>query len=427
MTARSGLVVAADVPGALAVVDVGCVPDRHLPAGDVVVASALTVSDGHVDLPPADLVAAALRRRGTPVGVGPVAAADIEAAWLPGAAATRLTALVRVAAGPDCAAARQSALSVLTEWAGAVRPREVVLAGPRSFCAGVERAVGIVERAIERFGRPVYVRRQIVHNAHVVAQLEQAGAVFVQELDEVPSGATVVLSAHGVSPAVRHEAAEREMHVIDATCPLVAKVHNEARRFSRQGRQVVLIGHRGHDEVEGTLGEVPGTALVGSVADVAALGLSPGTPVGLLTQTTLASDEVAPIADAVRRRFPATAEPASSDICFATQNRQEAVRAVAAECDVVLVVGSANSSNSNRLVEVAERAGTPARLVEDRTGLDIGWLRRADRVGVSAGASTPEAVVSDVVGALAGLGPVTVSHRRVVDEDVFFQLPPEVR
>jgi 4-hydroxy-3-methylbut-2-enyl diphosphate reductase len=306
-------------------------------------------------------------------------------------------------------------------------PLQVVLAGPRSFCAGVERAIEIVERALARFGAPVYVRRQIVHNSHVVAGLAQAGAVFVQELDEVPEGATVVLSAHGVTPAVRADATARGLHVIDATCPLVAKVHAEARRFSRQGRHVLLIGHRGHDEVDGTLGEVPGAFLLESEADVDALALDPGAEVGLLTQTTLAPDEVAPIARAVRSRFAGTAAPASSDICFATQNRQEAVRAVAAECDVVLVVGSANSSNSNRLVEVAERAGARAHLVEDAGAVDPRWLDGAERVGVSAGASTPEALVAGVVDRLRRLGPVEVTTRDVIDEDVFFQLPPEVR
>ena len=306
-------------------------------------------------------------------------------------------------------------------------PLQIVLAGPRSFCAGVDRAIEIVERALARFGAPVFVRRQIVHNAHVVAGLERAGAVFVQELDEVPEGATVVLSAHGVTPAVRADAMARGLHVIDATCPLVAKVHAEARRFSRQGRYVLLIGHRGHDEVDGTLGEVPGTFLLESVADVDALPLDAGAEVGLLTQTTLAPDEVGPIAQAVHARFAGTAVPASSDICFATQNRQEAVRAVAAECDVILVVGSANSSNSNRLVEVAERAGARAHLVEDAGAVDPRWLDGAGRVGVSAGASTPEALVAGVVDRLRCLGPVEVTTRDVVDEDVFFQLPPEVR
>ena len=306
-------------------------------------------------------------------------------------------------------------------------PFEVVLAGPRSFCAGVERAIEIVERALARFGTPVYVRRQIVHNSHVVADLERAGAVFVEELDEVPAGATVVLSAHGVSPAVRAEAGERGLHVIDATCPLVAKVHAEARRFARQGRHVLLIGHRGHDEVEGTLGEVPGTFLLESESDVQALPLAADSEVGLLTQTTLSPDEVAPIAAAVHARFAGTAVPASSDICFATHNRQEAVRAVAADCEVVLVVGSTNSSNSNRLVEVAERAGARAHLVEDAGGVDPRWLDHTRRVGVSAGASTPEAVVAGVVERLRDLGAVAVTTRQVVDEDVSFQLPTEVR
>ena len=305
--------------------------------------------------------------------------------------------------------------------------RKLVLAGPRSFCAGVERAIEIVERALERRGAPVYVRRQIVHNAHVVADLESRGAVFVHELDEVPAGSTVVLSAHGVAPAVRQDARDRGLSVIDATCPLVAKVHTEARRFANQGRTVVLIGHAGHDEVEGTLGEVPGTVVVGSVADVAGLDLDPATPVALLNQTTLAPDDVVDVAAAVRARFASVVEPAAGDICYATQNRQDAVRAIAGDVDVVLVVGSANSSNSNRLVEVAERCGVPAHLLEDESGLDPAWLEGTRAVGITAGASTPESLVERVVSAIAGLGPVERSEHPVTEEHVRFPLPHEVR
>jgi 4-hydroxy-3-methylbut-2-enyl diphosphate reductase len=272
------------------------------------------------------------------------------------------------------------------------------------------------------------VRKQIVHNAHVVASLEERGAIFVDDVDDVPRGATVIFSAHGVSPAVRARAAERDLDVVDATCPLVAKVHAEARRFASAGYEIVLVGHEGHEEVDGTFGEAPDQMhVIASPEDVGDLPFADGASVAYLTQTTLALDETATVVDALRDRFPALAGPASSDICFATQNRQDAVRALAADCDLIIVVGSANSSNSRRLVEVAERAGCRALLVEDAGEVPPELLAGARRVGLTAGASAPEALVDDVVSALGGLGGVTVNERAVTTEDVQFKLPPEVR
>jgi 4-hydroxy-3-methylbut-2-enyl diphosphate reductase len=333
----------------------------------------------------------------------------------------------------------------LAAWAAAAGPRQVLLAGPRSFCAGVERAIQIVERALEDqpaagalagapaggpagADAPVYVRKQIVHNTHVVSGLEERGAVFVDELSEVPDGATVVFSAHGVSPAVRAEAGRRGLATIDATCPLVAKVHAEARRFVSDGYLVVLIGHAGHEEVEGTLGEAPGAmTLVQSVADVAALDPADPGKVAYLMQTTLAADEAGEIVDALRERFPGARGPGSDDICYATTNRQLAVRAIAAESDVVLVAGSANSSNSRRLVETAERAGTPAYLIDNTGDIELGWLTGASTVGITAGASAPPEAVSQIVAALGGLGHVEVGERVLTTESIRFSLPKEVR
>jgi 4-hydroxy-3-methylbut-2-enyl diphosphate reductase len=292
----------------------------------------------------------------------------------------------------------------------------------------VVRAIEIVERVLEDRGEPLYVRKQIVHNAHVVADLESRGAIFVDELDDVPPGATVVFSAHGVSPAVRAAAAERKLEVIDATCPLVSKVHAEARRFAQAGFDIVLVGHVGHEEVEGTFGEAPGrTHVIASAGEIDRLEVKDPTRVAYLTQTTLAIDETASVVDALRERFPALAGPASSDICYATQNRQDAVRALATDCDVLLVVGSGNSSNSRRLVEVAERSGRRAALVEDGADIKPELLIGSTRVGLTAGASAPESLVDGVVSALAGLGGVTVSERAVAREDVHFKLPPEAR
>ncbi|MFB9410131.1 4-hydroxy-3-methylbut-2-enyl diphosphate reductase [Dactylosporangium matsuzakiense] len=304
----------------------------------------------------------------------------------------------------------------------------VLLAAPRSFCAGVERAVEIVEKALEQRAHPVYVRKQIVHNSHVVAALEARGAVFVDELDEVPHGATVVFSAHGVSPAVRAEADRRGLAVVDATCPLVTKVHAEARRFAGRGDTVVLVGHAGHEEVEGTLGEAPRrTVLVADVAGVAALEVEDPERVSYLTQTTLAADEVAEVVAALRARFPRLRGPGSDDICYATTNRQEAVKAIARDADVVLVVGSTNSSNSQRLVELARRLGTPAHLIDDVRAVRAEWLAGARVVGLSAGASAPPRLVDEVIEVLRARGPVTVQERAVAAEHLQFALPPAVR
>jgi 4-hydroxy-3-methylbut-2-enyl diphosphate reductase len=319
------------------------------------------------------------------------------------------------------------AAPALEEWAAAVGARTVLLAGPRSFCAGVERAIQTVERALERFGRPVYVRRQIVHNLHVVADLEQRGAIFVHELDEVPEGATVIFSAHGVAPAVRAAAVERELRVVDATCPLVAKVHHEVHRFHTRGYQVVLIGHAGHDETEGTLGEAEGITLIEDLDDIAPLHVEDPSRLAYVTQTTLSPDDVASLVGGLSQRFPAIVGPHAADVCYATQNRQDAVRAIAADCDLVLVIGSANSSNSVRLVEVARRAGCRAELLEDESELRLDWLRGASTIGVTAGASAPPTLVAQVVEALAGLGPLEVEERTVRTERVNFPLPLEVR
>ncbi|MFI5067408.1 MAG: 4-hydroxy-3-methylbut-2-enyl diphosphate reductase, partial [Streptosporangiales bacterium] len=317
---------------------------------------------------------------------------------------------------------------VLARWAGAVAPRQVLLAGPRSFCAGVERAIQIVERVLEQHGAPVYVRKQIVHNSHVVAGLEQRGAIFVDELSEVPDGARVVFSAHGVAPAVRTEADRRGLTAVDATCPLVAKVHAEARRFAADGYLVALIGHAGHEEVEGTLGEVPeSVALVETAADVGRLQPPDPARVAYLMQTTLAEDEAAGIAGALRDRFPGARGPGSDDICYATTNRQHAARAVAADADLVLVAGSANSSNSVRLVETAQRAGSPAHLIDGPSDIELGWLAGVSTIGLTAGASAPPAVVTDLITALGGLGSVEVSERVITTENIRFSLPKEVR
>jgi len=291
-----------------------------------------------------------------------------------------------------------------------------------------------VEQLLDQRGGPVYVRKQIVHNTHVVADLQARGAVFVEELDAVPAGATVVFSAHGVSPAVRTEAAERGLEVIDATCPLVTKVHAEARRFATRGDTVILIGHAGHEEVEGTLGEAPDrTVLVQNVDDVAALEIADPSRVSYLTQTTLAADETTEIVDALRARFPALRGPGSDDICYATTNRQDALTAIAEESDLVLVVGSTNSSNSVRLVELARRHGTPSYLIDDADGIRPEWLDGVRVVGLTAGASAPPRLVDAVIAALeqlsriAGGRPLTVIERETTRETVYFTLPPAVR
>ncbi|MGY0235610.1 4-hydroxy-3-methylbut-2-enyl diphosphate reductase [Longispora urticae] len=306
--------------------------------------------------------------------------------------------------------------------------RTILLAAPRSFCAGVERAIEAVELALDQREGPVYVRKQIVHNTHVVAELRDRGAVFVDELDAVPDGATVVFSAHGVSPAVHAEAADRGLEVIDATCPLVTKVHVEARRFAGRGDTVVLVGHAGHEEVEGTMGEAPdSTVLVGSAAEVAALRIADPSRVSYLTQTTLAVDEAAEVVDALRARYPELRGPASDDICYATTNRQEALAAIAAESELVLVVGSANSSNSQRLVELAARHDTPGYLIDGPADLRPEWLAGVRVVGLTAGASAPPRLVEEVVAALSGMGPVTVTERETSRETVHFTLPTSLR
>ncbi|GLZ31703.1 4-hydroxy-3-methylbut-2-enyl diphosphate reductase 2 [Lentzea sp. NBRC 105346] len=300
--------------------------------------------------------------------------------------------------------------------------RTVLLASPRSFCAGVERAIEIVERLLEQRGGPIYVRKQIVHNVHVVRSLEAKGAVFVEELDEVPPSATVVFSAHGVSPAVRAEASRRELDVIDATCPLVTKVHAEARRFHARGDTIILIGHDGHEETEGTMGEAP-MVLVESVDDVEKLDLD-SDRISYLTQTTLAVDETTEVVDALRAKYPNLLGPGSDDICYATTNRQIAVRAVAEEADLVLVVGSKNSSNSVRMVELANRTGTPAYLIDDASEIQPEWLEGVRVIGLSAGASAPPGLVDEVVEAL---GPKEIREHKHAEETIQFTLPSAVR
>jgi 4-hydroxy-3-methylbut-2-en-1-yl diphosphate reductase len=306
--------------------------------------------------------------------------------------------------------------------------KRVLLASPRGYCAGVERAIDTVEQALLRFGPPVYVRRQIVHNTHVVADLERRGAIFVDSEDEVPEGELVVFSAHGVAPAVHSNSARRGLRAIDATCPLVTKVHSEARVFAALGYSILLIGHAGHDEVEGTLGEAPeAITLVQSVAD--AEGIEPPAPERLayLTQTTLSVDETTEIVDVLRRRFPWIVGPKKDDICYATTNRQRAVQAMLGEVDVVLVIGSANSSNSNRLVEVARAGGIRAHLIEDESDIDPRWLEGVEAVGVTSGASAPERLVDSVCRWFRARGVREIVAHRSIVEDVTFKLPLLVR
>jgi 4-hydroxy-3-methylbut-2-enyl diphosphate reductase len=305
-------------------------------------------------------------------------------------------------------------------------PERVVLVSPRGFCAGVVRAIAIVERALTTFGPTVYVRRAIVHNAHVVGRLAAAGATFVDELDEVPKGAVVVLSAHGVPASVREQARARDLRVVDATCPLVAKVHREVRRFSDLGYDVLLIGHAGHDEVVGTLGQAPAVRLVRDVLDVSGLDVADPTRVACVTQTTLSPQDVAPVVDELRQRFPDLAQPAAADVCYATHNRQAAVIWLARNVDVVLVVGDPTSSNSRHLREAAGASGTPAYLIGSVAELQDAWLTNAKVVGVTAGASTPEDVVAEVVDRLCREGTV-LQHEVFLEERVSFRLPRELR
>ena len=306
--------------------------------------------------------------------------------------------------------------------------KRVLLASPRGYCAGVERAVETVELALEHYGAPIYVRKQIVHNAHVVRDLEERGAVFVESEEEAPEGATIVFSAHGVAPSVHANAAARSLRTIDATCPLVTKVHVQARRYAADGYTIVLIGHEGHEEVVGTTGEAPAaTILVQSVEDAEALDLPPDAKVAYITQTTLSVDETAEIIKALRRRFPGIHAPKKEDICYATSNRQWAVKEMLAEVDLLLVIGSRNSSNSNRLVEVARAGGVDAYLIDDERGIDEAWLERAETVGVTSGASAPEKLVARVCDWFRARGVHEIEPYRMVDEDVTFRLPVELR
>jgi 4-hydroxy-3-methylbut-2-enyl diphosphate reductase len=301
---------------------------------------------------------------------------------------------------------------------------DVLLANPRGFCAGVERAIGIVERALELHGPPIYVRHEIVHNRSVVEDLRRKGAVFVEELDEVPSGSTVIFSAHGVSKAVQHDAEVRGLKVFDATCPLVTKVHVEVAKMLRAGREVVMIGHRGHPEAEGTMGQAEGGMhLVETVEDVARLAARDPARLAYVTQTTLSVDDAAAIVAALKRRFPAIVGPKKDDICYATQNRQDAVKFMAPRCDVVIVVGSPNSSNSNRLREVADQLGVPAYMVDGADELDPAWIAGRPRVGVTAGASAPEVLVEAVVARLESLGAKSVRQLEGVAENIAFPMP----
>jgi 4-hydroxy-3-methylbut-2-enyl diphosphate reductase len=444
--------------------------DPTVRPGDLVVADELRGAGDPIRIPSAQLLAGALRRLGLRVHVGPIHSAtkvvhgearqklaetgalavDLESAWLARRVRERsndtplavVRAIVDTADHPllspatairslQALKALRRAAPVLEQWAALTGvPREVVLAAPRSFCAGVERAIEVVERSLQRYGAPVYVRRQIVHNTQVVSDLERAGAVFVQEADEVPRGAVLVLAAHGVSPAVRRQAAARELTVIDGTCPLVAKVHTEVRRFARRGETVFLIGHDEHEEVVGTVGEAPdGVIVVESVEQAQTVPLPVGADparVAYVTQTTLARPDAEQVAAALTNRFPALSGPSSADICFATTNRQDAVRAIAAEVDLILVVGSANSSNSLRLVEVAQQSGREARLIDRVSDVDLEQLRGVRRIGVTAGASAPSALVDELISNLSGLGPLAVREHRVTEENVTFALPPGV-
>ncbi|HEX3323545.1 MAG TPA: 4-hydroxy-3-methylbut-2-enyl diphosphate reductase [Solirubrobacterales bacterium] len=307
-------------------------------------------------------------------------------------------------------------------------PKRVLLAAPRGYCAGVDRAVQTVERALELYGAPVYVRKEIVHNKHVVEELSKRGAIFVEEETEVPEGEMVVFSAHGVAPAVHDNAATRNLRTIDATCPLVTKVHVEARRFAADGYTIVMIGHEGHEEVEGTTGEAPDSiVLVQTAAEVGTLEVPDPERVAFITQTTLSVDETAEIIAALRARFPAIVSSKSDDICYATTNRQIAVKQLARECELVLVIGSTNSSNSNRLVEVAREHGAASYLIDNHSQVEEEWLDGVETVGITSGASAPEELVESLVDLFRERGAEDVSELRTVHEDVRFMLPKEIR
>jgi len=306
--------------------------------------------------------------------------------------------------------------------------KRVLVAAPRSFCAGVVRAIDIVEKLLEQHGPPVYVRHEIVHNVHVVRDLEARGAVFVDSEGDVPEGALVVLSAHGVAPQVYKRCAERGLKVVDAVCPLVSKVHAEARRYAGRGLRIALVGHAGHVEVEGTMGEAPeAIELVETVEDARNLALEHGEQLAYLTQTTLSLDDTAEVVDALRDRFPDLVGPPSADICYATQNRQDAVKKICEEATLVLVVGSQTSSNANRLVEVAHSVGADAHLIDDEDDLDSAWLEGHETVGLTAGASSPDLLVDRVFARLADLGFTEREEVEIAREDVFFRLPAELR
>ena len=318
---------------------------------------------------------------------------------------------------------------MLDRLAAMTESKRVVVAAPRGYCAGVDRAVVTVERALDLYGSPVYVRKQIVHNRHVVEDLEARGAIFVEELDEVPTGSTVVFSAHGVSPAVHDQAAERGLKTIDATCPLVTKVHSEARRFAGRGLQILLIGHAGHEEVEGTAGEAPEhITLVERPEDVANVEVADPAKVAWLSQTTLSVDETWATVGKLREKFPQMIDPPSDDICYATQNRQSAVKQIATDADLVIVVGSQNSSNSVRLVEVALEAGAKASHRVDNAGeIDVAWLDGVQTVGVTSGASVPDELVQGVLAFLEERGFPAAVEERLTEENLVFALPPELR
>ncbi|RVT88272.1 4-hydroxy-3-methylbut-2-enyl diphosphate reductase [Inhella crocodyli] len=302
--------------------------------------------------------------------------------------------------------------------------QEVVLAEPRGFCAGVDRAIEIVERALTKFGAPIYVRHEIVHNTYVVNDLKAKGAIFIEELSDVPAGATLVFSAHGVSQAVRREAEARGFQVFDATCPLVTKVHVEVAKLAKEGYEFIMIGHKGHPEVEGTMGQLSeGIHLVEDVVDVDRVQLRQSEKLAVVTQTTLSVDDAADILAAVRRRFPQVREPKQQDICYATQNRQDAIKVLAPQVDIVVVVGSPTSSNSNRLRELAERLGTPAYMVDDAGQLEAAWFEGRPRVGLTAGASAPEVLVEAVIARLREMGATSVRKMAGVEEHIRFPLP----
>lgn len=305
--------------------------------------------------------------------------------------------------------------------------RKVLLSKPRGFCAGVDRAIEVVEQALRCFPSPVYVRREIVHNPHVVNALRKRGAIFVDELSEIPEGSTAIFSAHGVSPAVHEEASTRRLRVIDATCPLVTKVHVEAKRYAREGYTILLIGHEGHDEVIGTMGEAPASIqLVQNVEEAERIEVEDPEKVAITTQTTLSLDDTREIIEALKKRFPKLVAPSKDDICYATQNRQNAVKEIAQEAEVFLIIGARNSSNSIRLTEVAEAKGRRAYLINDASEIDAGWFEGVSVVGVSSGASAPEHLVQEVVDTLRRMGATEVEERELVREDVNFGLPLEL-